>query len=134
MTTSYSYDQLRARPPWIVQAVFDDEQLGGDFAYTIGLQDLGFPELHLWARPTEGEDVGLDWMLSVNDRGHLLNDYGAKLASGAIGVGSEWTEAFDGGDAIASFRVDPPEDREALEAFGIAADAQILPIRWSLAR
>ncbi|GAA2147213.1 hypothetical protein GCM10009844_24220 [Nocardioides koreensis] len=61
MTVDETYDELRRAPFWQVQAVFDPDGEGGDFAYTIGLRERGLPELHLWARPTLGEDPGHDW-------------------------------------------------------------------------
>ena len=45
-----------ATPFWQVQSVFDPDGTGRDFAYTIGLHTRGLPELHLWARPSLGED------------------------------------------------------------------------------
>ena len=51
-------------PDWQVTAVFDPEGGGRDFAYSVGLTDRGLPELHLWARPSLGDDPGADWKLS----------------------------------------------------------------------
>lgn len=48
------------KPFWRVQAVSDYEGTGRDFAYTIGLTGVGLPELHLWARPSEGVDPAPD--------------------------------------------------------------------------
>jgi hypothetical protein len=110
MTQQLRYDHLRQHPFWQVQSVFDPDGEGGDFAYTIGLHDRGFPELHVWARPTLGEDPGLDWMFSVRDRGVLLNEFAALMLTGGLEVGTE------------------------LEALGIASEAEVLPIRWSLHR
>ena len=134
MTVDERYDELRRAPFWQVQAVFDPDGEGGDFAYTIGLHERGLPELHLWARPTLGEDPGHDWMFSIRDRTEVLNDLAAKLVVGEICVGSEVVDTFDGGLATVRFRVDPPGDREELEAFGIAPGAVVLPVRWSLHR
>ncbi|MGH3508357.1 MAG: hypothetical protein ACRDO2_14255, partial [Nocardioidaceae bacterium] len=53
---------------------------------------------------------------------------------GEIGVGSELTRAYDGGLAIVTFRLDPPEDRRALEALLVEPDAEVLPVRWALNR
>lgn len=134
MTQQLSYDHLRQHPFWQVQAVFDPDGEGGDFAYTIGLHDRGFPELHVWARPTLGDDPGLDWMFSVRDRGVLLNEFAALMLTGGLEVGTELDREYDGGLVTVHFRVDPPGDRDELEALGIAPGAEVLPIRWSLHR
>lgn len=121
-------------PFWQVQAVFDPDGGGKDFAYTIGLHDRGNPELHLWARPCLGDDPGGDWSLSMSDRTIVLNELAHMLLDGRLRVGSEVERRFDDGQAVVRFRVDPPGDREFLEAFGIAHDAAVLPVRWSLTR
>ncbi len=38
--------------------------------------DRGLPELHLWARPSLGDDPGADWMFSPRDCFVILNDAG----------------------------------------------------------
>ena len=134
MTRHETYGELRRAPFWTVQSVFDPGGGGAEFAYTIGLHERGLPELHLWARPTLGEDPGHDWMFSVRDRTIVLNELAAKLVVGRLAVGSEVTETFDSGLATVHFRVDPPGDREELQAFGIADGADVLPVRWSLHR
>jgi hypothetical protein len=134
MTQHLSYDHLRRHPFWQVQSVFDPDGEGGDFAYTIGLHDRGFPELHVWARPTLGEDPGLDWMFSPHDRTILLNEFAASLLTGGLEVGAELDQEYDAGLVTVHFRVDPPGDRHQLEALGIAPGAAVLPIRWSLHR
>ncbi|MEP7034128.1 MAG: hypothetical protein ABI662_00985 [Dermatophilaceae bacterium] len=123
------------RPPfWEVVAVFDPDGLGGDFAYTVGMSPVGFPELHLWARPTRGDDPAPDWKLSSQDLGSLLNEFAAMLLRGELVVGSVVERTFEGGLARVRFEVCPPGDREALEAYGIAPGASVLPIPWSLDR
>ena len=134
MTQQLRYDHLRQHPFWQVQSVFDPDGEGGDFAYTIGLHDRGFPELHVWARPTLGEDPGLDWMFSVRDRGVLLNEFAALMLTGGLEVGTELDREYDGRLVTVHFRVDPPGDRDELEALGIASGAEVLPIPWSLHR
>ena len=119
---------------WKVQAVCDPGGGGRDFAYTIGLDSVRQPELHLWARPTCGDDPAPDWKFSSRDLGALLNDFARMQLSGDLAVGSVVERSFDGGMARVRFEVDPPGDRAALEAFGIARGAAILPIRWSLSR
>ena len=125
----------RAQAPfWKVQAVFDPDGRGGDFAYTIGLHSVGLPELHLWARPTRGDDPAPDWKFSSRDLGALLNEFARLQLSGDLVVGSVVERSFDGGMARVRFEVEPPGDRDALEAFGIARGASVLPIPWSLDR
>lgn len=66
MSTQFVTHRLQT-PFWKVQAVFDPEGRGGDFAYTIGMHSVGLPELHLWARPTRGDDPAPDWKFSSRD-------------------------------------------------------------------
>ncbi|MDQ3484411.1 MAG: DUF4262 domain-containing protein [Actinomycetota bacterium] len=54
MTARPHDDASDVTPFWQVQAVFDPDGEGGDFADTIGLHRRGLPELHLWARPSLG--------------------------------------------------------------------------------
>lgn len=121
-------------PFWKVQAVFDPEGHGGDFAYTIGMHSRGLPELHLWARPTRGDDPAPDWKFSSRDLGALLNEFARLQLSGDLVVGSVLERSFDGGLARVRFEVGPPGERAALDAFGIARGASVLPIPWSLDR
>lgn len=116
-----------------VQSVFDSDGDGGDYAYTIGLQERGLPELHIWARPTEGEDPGLDWMLSNHDRHALLMQLAEDLVAGRATVGSERTDIYDDGLATVTYRLDPPVDADEVEAFG-ARPAPVIPVRWRLDR
>lgn len=127
-------EELERTPDWVVQTVFDPDGGGHDFAYTVGLHDRGLPELHVWARPDRGTDPGEDWVLSMRDRTSLLNDLAWRLIDGDVGVGSEWQDDFDGGESRGDFRMDPPGDRDHLEAFGIAEEATVLPVSWSLTR
>ncbi len=121
--------------PFMVQAVFDEDELGRDFAYTIGLHRLGRPELHLRSRPTHGDDPGgRDWHLSLNDLGDILNQLGMSLLQGRITVGTELEEVCDRGATILRLRLDPPEPAEDLEAYGVDRAADVVPIRWSLHR
>lgn len=121
-------------PFWQVQAVFDPDGLGCDFAYTIGIHSVGLPELHLWARPTCGDDPAPDWKFSSRDLGALLNEFARMQLGGDLVAGSVVERSFDGGMARVRFEVGSPGDRAALQAFGIARGAVVLPIRWSLDR
>jgi hypothetical protein len=134
MGTQPAHDRLDIHPFWQVQVVFDPDGTGAEFAYTIGLHTRGLPELHIWARPSIGEDPGADWMLSTQDRGEVLNELAGLMVAGRLGVGSEVTHEYDGGHARVTYRVDPAGDREELEAFGVPEGVDVLPVRWSLHR
>ena len=121
-------------PDWKVTAVFDPEFGGRDFAYTIGLHERGLPELHLWARPSLGDDPGADWMFSPQDCFMILNELAWRLIDGAVAVGDGWEEPYDDGLVTCRFRLDPPGDRDELQALGIMPGAEVLPVRWSLHR
>ena len=103
-------DRVESHPFWEVQIVFDPDGTGADFAYTIGLHTRGLPELHIWARPSLGDDPGADWMLSTRDRGSVLNELAGLMVDGRLGVGSEVTHEYDGGHTRVTYRVDPPGD------------------------
>lgn len=134
MATQPADDRDESRPFWEVQIVFDPDGTGADFAYTIGLHTRGLPELHIWARPSLGDDPGADWMLSTRDRGSVLNELAALMVNGRLDVGSEVTHEYDGGHTRVTYRVDPPGDREELQAFGVPDGVDVLPVRWALHR
>ena len=134
MTTEQLDDQEEDWPFWQVQSVFDETGCGGDFAYTIGLHRRGLPELHLWARPCLGDDPGHDWKLSSRDQCHVLNELAGALLRREIEVGSTFTREYDGGLATVTYRVDPAESPRDLEALGVPAGIDVLPVRWSLER
>jgi hypothetical protein len=134
MSTQPAHDRLDIQPFWQVQAVFDPDGTGADFAYTIGLHSRGLPELHIWARPSIGEDPGADWVLSTRDRGEVLNELAGLMMAGRLGVGSEVTHEYDGGHTRVTYRVDPPGTRDELEALGVPEGVDVLPVRWSLHR
>lgn len=123
-----------AQRDWLVQRVFDPDGGGADFAYTMGLDRYGLPELHLWARPTLGDDPGADWMLSGTDQQSLLNRAAAHLLRARLGPGAEWTERFDGGLTSARFRVGMPVPAEYLDAYRLDARHPVLPLAFSLHR
>ena len=134
MTAQPAHDRLDRSPTWTIQGVFDPDETGQDFSYTIGLHDLGLPELHLWASPTDGHDPGDGWAFSPRDRSQILNDLAFSLVDGRVAPGSRWVERFDGGHVSVAFEIQPPGDRNALEAWGIVPGARILPVTWSLDR
>lgn len=121
-------------PTWIVQSVFDNEQPWSDFAYTIGLADRGQSELHIYCHPSLGEDPAPDWRFSSRDMCTILNGVGQRLLAGTVRVGDSWSREYDNGLVTVTFRLDPPGDREDLEAFGVADGVDVLPLRWSLER
>lgn len=127
------FNELPTDPWWQVVGVFDDEDQGRDFAYTVGLAARGLPELHIASRPSLGEDPGGDWHFSVRDLGQILNRTAWRLIDGRLGVGDEWEEEYDGGLVTVRFRLDPAGPGEPLEAFE-ARDAPVHPVRWSLHR
>ena len=86
-----------AGPPWQVMAVFDPEGTGSDFAYTVGLAEFGQPELHMWARPTHGEDPGHDFKFSSLDLASILGHFAERLLTADLAVGDCEEIAFDEG-------------------------------------
>lgn len=134
MNVRIAENGLEKNPPWMVQIVFDPDGRGHDFAYTIGLCELGVPELHMYARPSLVDDPGADWKFSGDDCCRMLNRLGVKAVRGQLPVGARFEHEYDGGLVRAAFRVDPPGDRDLLEAFGVAPGVDVLPVRWSLHR
>lgn len=127
------HTEVRRHPWWQVMTIFDPDGTGGDFAYTVGLATKGVPELHMWARPSLGDDPGDDWKFSLRDTGLILNELSWRLLDGELSVGDTWEEIYDAGLVTVRFRLDPAEPAEALEAFQ-AGDVPVLPVRWSLHR
>lgn len=120
--------------PWTVMAVFDPDGTGSDFAYTVGLADMGLAELHVWARPTDGTDPGLDFRLSSRDMGYLLNQWAAEYIEGDLDVGSTFTVEFDGGAAKGHFVAADVVAAIDVDAFTAGDDTPVIPLRWSLER
>ncbi len=121
-------------PDWKVTAVFDPHGEGQDFAYTVGLVDRALPELHLWARPSLGDDPGADWKFSPRDCVVILNELAWRLIDHDAAIGDHWEATYDDGLVTCRFRLDPPGDRDELQAFGTLPGAEVLPVRWSLHR
>ncbi|MBA2454949.1 MAG: hypothetical protein H0V48_00180 [Nocardioidaceae bacterium] len=122
------------RPSWTVQTVFDPDGRGHDFAYTVGLALHGLPELHVWARPTDGVDPGEDWRFSSRDLGGLLNEFAARLVRGELQIGEVIERSYDTGAARAAFTVGSPVEPDDVEAFGVPPGASVLPLHWQLER
>lgn len=128
---SMSDDQRH--PWWRVNAIFDPDGDGGDFGYTVGLATRDVPELHLWSRPSLGDDPGLDWKLSMADTGRILNECAWRLLDGHLQVGETWTSEYDAGFVTVRFEVGEALPAAEVDAFQ-AGDAPVLPIRWELQR
>jgi hypothetical protein len=124
---------VHREPSWSVQSIFDPEGNGGDFGYTVGLAERGLPELHVWSRPSLGDDPGEDWKFSVRDIGRLLNEVAWAWVDGELCVGDRFEREYDDGLVIVRFQLDPPQTAESLDAFG-ADNASVVPLRWSLER
>jgi hypothetical protein len=52
------------------------------------MHSVGLPELHLWARPTCGDDPAPDWKFSSRDLGALLNEFARMQLGGDLVAGS----------------------------------------------
>lgn len=124
---------VHVEPFWQVQAVFDPDGEGSDFAYTIGLAARGRDELHMWARPNFGDDPGADFRLSHRDLGGFLNEYAWQWLDGTLTVGDVIEKELDGGLTTIRITVGAPVHPLEVDAFG-ARSAQIVPLRWSLHR
>jgi hypothetical protein len=89
-----------AETDWEVVGVFDPDGDTPHFSYTVGLHTHGLPELHLWARPSEGVDPGEDWAFNERERGALLNSWARRLRPATCTRGCHgprrWTSAWCG--------------------------------------
>ena len=121
-------------PPWTVMAVFDPDGNGSDFAYTVGLKEFGSPELHLWARPTDGFDPGYDFVLSARDMCGILNRCASQKLGGELGVGTRFSLDFDDGMAKGHFVAAGVVPAADVEAYLAGDDTDVISIRWSLER
>lgn len=101
---------------------------------TVGLADLGVPELHMWARPADGLDPGLDLKLSMNDVGYVLNQQAERLLEGHLCQGSTFSVGLDGGLATAHFTVGVLCEPDDLDAFRVIPGAHVIPLHWELHR
>ena len=119
---------------WLVQSVVDPDGDGADAAYTIGLRRYGLPELYVEARPTFGDDPGIDWGLSPRDQTDLLNELALRLLDGTAGQGSVWFESYDAGLTSARFLLGGPVPARGLAARQLADDEPALLVQFSLHR
>jgi hypothetical protein len=82
VTTQPLHDRLDRTPTWLVQGVFDPDVKGQNFSHTIGLDERGLPELHLWASPTNG-----------HDRCHILNELAFAMIDGRLSPAPLWSRS-----------------------------------------
>ncbi len=121
-------------PGWEIVDVEDPAGGGQDYAHTVGLAARGLPEVHLWARPTDGDDPGEDWRLSHRDLASLLDDLGGLAVRGHLQPGTTLTEAMDGGLARVTFQVVPPRPAAEVGIELLPPDQAVTSLRWSLER
>ncbi len=122
-----------ARPFWRIVSVFDPEGHCQDFAYTQGLAPRAGCELHLWARPSLGQDAGADWKLSPRNCARLLNRFARQLLAGTL-VPMQELEGFDRGQTRLRFTVGEAVRPGEVDAHQLDDHVQVLPLRWSLHR
>ncbi|RYY09377.1 MAG: hypothetical protein EON55_18500, partial [Alphaproteobacteria bacterium] len=115
-----SITQDSSSPSWKVLWIFDPDGVHDSFGYTVGLADLGLPELYMSERPSAGDDPDDPWRFSGPDTHGLLNDFAARLIAGELRVGDEFTEDSDAGATKVTFRLDPPVAPDQVEAYQAA--------------
>lgn len=131
--------------PWSVTCACDADGGGGDLAFTVGLHDLGLPELLMWARPTEGDDPGADWRLSHRDLAHCLVDLADLALRGQLPAGTVLDVPMDAGLTTVRLAVRPETVGAALGVPGLAGlgddgehglppERFVVPVGWSLLR
>ncbi|MFI5623853.1 hypothetical protein ACIA03_10325 [Nocardioides sp. NPDC051685] len=125
--------ELSREPSWQVLAVFHNEDDSRDFAYTVGLAELGLPEVHMWARPDAGEDPGHDWRFSPHDAAVILNELAWRLIDGRVAPGDTYSRRFDAGMVQVTFELGAPVEAASLDAYQ-AEPSSVIPLRWSLHR
>lgn len=125
--------ELSREPSWQVLAVFHNEDDSRDFAYTVGLAERGLPEVHMWARPSAGEDPGHDWRFSSHDAAVILNELAWRLIDGRIAPGDTYSQRFDAGMVQVTFELGAPVEAASLDAYQ-AEPSSVIPLRWSLHR
>ena len=116
---------------WQVICVFDPDRDKPEFAYTVGLTGRGLPELHMWARPSEGSDPGEDWKFNPRELTGLLNSCARRLIDEQLAPGTSWSSEMDFGLARVDFTVGNPTPATSLEANLAAPGARVLPIRYA---
>lgn len=125
--------ELSRQPSWQVLAVFHNEDDSRDFAYTVGLAERGLPEVHMWARPSAGDDPGHDWRFSSHDAAVILNELAWRLIDGRVAPGDSYSQRFDAGMVQVTFELGEPVEAATLDAYQ-AEPSMVIPLRWSLHR
>lgn len=77
------------------------------------MHSVGLPELHLWARPTCGDDPAPDWKFSSRGLGALLNELarmqlGGDLVAGSVLERPEYAALARGSHELESLRAGSP--------------------------
>jgi hypothetical protein len=129
-----STDGFSPAADWRVVSFIDPAGNGKDFAFTQGLTAFELPELLLWARPTEGFDPGVDWLLTHRERSTLLSRWALEMMADQLGEGAQREERFDGGTTIARFRFGRALRGAYLHHPQLPEQARVLSIAWSLVR
>lgn len=119
---------------WSVISIADPDGAGADGAFTDGLVRFSLPELAIWARPSEGDDPGADWLLTHDDRLVALDSWACDLIDGSLTPGDVQRRTFDHGYATVTFRFSPPIAAGDAGVHGLPANRQVIVVRWSLVR
>lgn len=124
----------RAKRFYRILGVYDATHQGDDFAYSLGLRARVRYEIHISARPTLGEDAGVDWHLNVQDCAGFVDQFARRRLVGERQPGLAFDELVDDGQTRMHFAVGEPVPPEDVTAFMLPDDAVVLPRRWSLHR
>lgn len=119
---------------WTVINVFDPDQPGTEFAYTVGAEPHVGAELHMWARPPEGDDPGDDWSWSHHDMAWVLNTTVIALSDGERHVGDIWHMTLDGGYTTVHFELRDGNSAPHGDTHRLRPGCPLIEIRWSLER
>ncbi|MBJ8348073.1 hypothetical protein [Antrihabitans sp. YC2-6] len=131
MFESLARESLHSDVFWEVQFVFDPDALTDNFAYTVGLAQRGYPELHLRAAPSQ-EVSESPWVLSAKDCGMQLNSFARKLIEGTLEVGKPFTSTYDGGATTIIWTPGEPTDRRDVDAHRVDAASLVIPMHSEL--
>ncbi len=125
----------RAKRCYRILGVYDATHQGDNFAYSLGGLTARAPyEIHIAARPTLGEDAGVDWHLNVKDCAGFVDQFARRRLAGELQPGLEFDELVDDGQTRMHFTVGEPVPSEDVTAFMVPDHAVVLPMRWSLHR
>lgn len=120
---------------WIVEFAVDQRGHGRDFAYTVGLENQGLPEMFIGPEPDTGSWPGGD---NAEDRAHqmvtraqILALLAQGLLTGEVGKGDVITHQVDRGLLAHAWPGDPEPPR-GIVAAAFPDSAAVVPVRWSL--